>query len=268
MSAPISPNDTQDRPADLLLKLQSDALHRFELELDDLRTTMAAMAACCEQSLTRLRDARWVPFEAASQLVDEVAAEAERERSAASELAEELAEARRELERVKDECRVEIESVYEAAAREREDAARQREEAAAACERELEEARAFAQLAIESESKVRSELNAVRARNQDIIDAQMLRLMEFKRDLEQSSTTVMRPVPVGEAAAPQRSLPQPAIESFEPETQPAPQVVPERPRLEVIPPLESTRHRHAPEFDAIEAVLASTQPVDAWERTA
>lgn len=265
MSAQTDLNDVQDRPGDLLAKLQSDAIHRFELELDDLRTTMAAMAACCEQSLTRLRDARWVPFDAASQLVDNVTASADRERATAAQLAEELAGAQRELDRVKDECRAEIEAAYESAAREREDAARQREEAAAACERELEEARAFAQLAIESESKVRNELNAVRARNQEIIDAQMLRLMEFKRDLEQSSTAAPRPVDV---AAPQPLMPAHAIEAFEPEAPVGPQPVPERPRLEVIPPLESTRHRHAPEFDAIEAVLAATQPVEAWERTA
>src|SRR5689334_3988599 len=139
--------DAQDRPADLLAKLQREAADRFELELSDLRTSMAAMAACCEQSLTRLRDAQWVPYAGASRIVDDITAGSNGDRAEVARLTEELAVARLELERVRTECRAEIEAV-------REEAAREREEAVATCHRELEEARELANLAVESELKV------------------------------------------------------------------------------------------------------------------
>src|SRR5437899_8506527 len=77
-------NELQPAAVDLLTKMQSKAIERFELELSDLRTTMMAMAMCCEQSLTRLRDARWISFDAASRLVTDLSEAAEAERSRAS----------------------------------------------------------------------------------------------------------------------------------------------------------------------------------------
>jgi hypothetical protein len=241
-------HDVQDRPADLLEKMQAEAIHRFELELDDLRTTMAAMAACCEQSMTRLRDARWVPYDAASRLVEEVTAAADAERSEAGRLAQDLAAAREEIERVREQCRVEVEAAHD-------EAARQSEEAVGSCQRELEEARALAQLAMEAELKVREELTAVRARNQEIIDAQMLRLLEFKRELGLG----LSPAEANGARAVDET---PASEPV------GPVAVPQPVHAEIIPPLEPDRHRHAPEFSAIEAVLAGSPPVAAWERSA
>jgi hypothetical protein len=88
-------NESQAAAVDLLTKMQSTAIERFELELSDLRTTMTAMAACSEQSLARLRDARWISFDAASRLVTDLSEAAEAERSRASHLSADLDAAKR-----------------------------------------------------------------------------------------------------------------------------------------------------------------------------
>jgi hypothetical protein len=242
----------QDRPADRLAKLQREALDRFELELSDMRTTMAAMASCCEQSLTRLRDAQWVPYESTSRLVDDIATGSEAERVEIARLTEELAATRLELERVRAECRAEIEAI-------REEAARECAEAVASSQRELEEARELANLAVESELNVREELTAMRARNQEIVDAQMLRLIEFKRELE-----------VASAEARARAAAENSGDSGPAQDQTPAAAEPQAPAAAAPAPAtaapELNRHHRAPEFSAIEAVLASSPPVAAWER--
>src|SRR5215813_11465914 len=91
-------HDSRDRALDLIAKMQRQAIERFESEMTEMRTAMIAMAAHWEQSLTRLRDERWVPFDTVSQVVSDLAAAANVERSRAAHASEELATVRRDLE--------------------------------------------------------------------------------------------------------------------------------------------------------------------------
>ena len=230
-------------PLQLLAKMQSKASDRFELELGDLRTSMTAMAACCEESLGRLRDARWLPFDSVSRLVTELteAADAERARSASAN--EELAATKRALEEFRTECRAELESA-------RAMALRYREEAAASFAHELNAARELAVAAMDAEAKARQELTAMQARNQEIVDAQMLRLVELKRDLEAASVQAERARVAAETANRE--------------------AVAKLARRVVTEPRQANPNRNdlTPEFSAIEAALASSPPVAAWERIA
>jgi len=255
-------NEPQANALDVLARMQGKAIERFELELSDLRTTMMAMATCCEQSLSRLRDARWISFDAASRIVTDLSEAAETERSRASWLAGELDAAKRQVDDVRAECRSEV----DAARRElddlrtqcevevavaREAAIRYRDDTAAACARELNAARELATSAMEAEARVREELTAMQARNQEIVDAQMLRLVELKRELERASAQADRARAAGDAA------------NREAVAKLAQRVPAEQPR-----PVETSRNQLTPEFDAIEAVLAGSPPVTAWERIA
>jgi len=255
-------NEPHTNALDVLARMQGKAVERFELELSDLRTTMMAMATCCEQSLSRLRDARWISFDAASRIVMDLAETAETERSRATWLAGELDSAKRELDEVQGECRSEV----DAARRElddvrtqcevevavaREAAIRYRDDTAAACARELNAARELATSAMEAEARVREELTAMQMRNQEIVDAQMLRLVELKRELERASAEADR----ARAAA--------DVANREAVAKLAQRVPAEHAR-----PAETSRNQLTPEFDAIEAVLAGSPPVPAWERIA
>jgi hypothetical protein len=258
-------NEPQANALDLLARMQSKAVERFELELSDLRTTMMAMATCCEQSLTRLRDARWISFDAASRIVTDLSEAAETESSRASWLAGELDAAKRQLDDVRAECRSEV----DAARREIEDirtqcevevavareaAVRYRDDTAAASARELNAARELATSAMEAEARVREELTALQTRNQEIVDAQMLRLVELKRELERASAEADRARVAADAA------------NREAVAKLAQRVAPEPPR-----PVEPSRNQLTPEFEAfeaIEAALAGSPPVPAWERIA
>jgi len=240
MTVGINP---QPGPLQVLSKMQSKASDRFELELGDLRTSMMAMAACCEESLGRLRDARWVPFDGAARLITELTEAVEAERARSARLSEELETVKRSVEAFRTECRVELESARAAALR-------YREETAAAFAQELNDARQLAVTAMDAEAKARQELTAMQARNQEIVDSQMLRLVELKRDLEAASVQAERSRVAAETAnreavakLEQRAVPEPRQHG-------------------------ASRNDLTPEFAAIEAALAGSPPVPAWERIA
>jgi hypothetical protein len=261
-------NESRATAADLLTQMQSKANERFELELSDLRTTMMAMAACSEQSLERLRDTRWISFDAASRLVTELVEAAEAERSRASQLSEDLEATRRELEDVRAECRTEIGAAKHeldnvrtqcemeiAVARK---AALHYRDETDAFTRELNAAHQLAAVAKEAEARVREELNALLTRNQEIVDAQSLRLVELKRELESASAEADRAREAAELANREAvaKLAQRAAheQSGALESQPR--------------PVEANRNLLTPRFEAIEAVLAGSPPAAAWERIA
>jgi hypothetical protein len=93
-------NTTDDFEAwliDPLERLQSDG-DRFERELDQVRSSLTQ---CYEQSLARLRDTRWVAFDAVSRLVEDLSADAMRERTRADALEADLEAAKQEVENVR-----------------------------------------------------------------------------------------------------------------------------------------------------------------------
>jgi hypothetical protein len=224
-----------------LATVRDEAAGRFALELNDMHATLLAMTACCEQSLNRLRDVQWVTFDAASTLVNELAAARDRERARADQLSGDLTVATRELEEVREQLRIASDKTEEAAAR-------AREAAAAECREELVAAREVAEKATAAEARLRDELVAVRTRNQEIIDAQMLRLVEFKRELELASSETGRHRSVAASASP-FLLPDPPVQN------------PREPGRSA----DVERNQQPPEFDAIEAVLAGSPPVAAWQ---
>jgi hypothetical protein len=237
---------THARPAavaphfDRLATVRDEAAARFALELSDMHATLLAMTACCEQSLKRLRDVRWVTFDAASTLVNELAEARDHESARAEQLSSDLNAATRELAQAREERRIAIEKSEEVAAR-------AREAAAAECREELATARQRAETATAAEARLREELVAVRTRNQEIIDAQMLRLVEFKRELELASSENGR----NRANAARPS----------PFMLPDPSETPREPGRAA----DLERNQQPPEFDAIEAVLAGSPPVAAWQ---
>jgi hypothetical protein len=261
-------NELQAAAVDLLTTMQSKAIERFELELSDLRTTMMAMATCCEQSLARLRDARWVSFDAAARLVTGLSEAAKAERSRASHLSADLEAAKRDLDGVRAECRMEIGAARHeldnvrtqcemeiAVARK---AALHYRDESAVFTRELNAAHEVAALAKDAEASVREELNAMQARNQEIVDAQTLQLVELKRQLERASAEA----DLARAAA--ESANREAVAKL------AQRAVLEQPRaVESQPrPVEANRNLLTPQFEAIDAVLAGSPPVAAWEQSA
>jgi hypothetical protein len=240
MTADLNP---QPGPLQALGKLQAKAGERFELELGDLRTSMMAMAACCDESLARLRDARWLPYDGVARMVAELTEAAASERTRSARLAEELETAKRSMEQFRSECRAELESARTAALR-------YREETAASFAHELNAARELAVAAMDAEAKARQELTAMQARNQEIVDAQMLRLVELKRDLEAASVQAERSRVASESA------------NREAVAKLSQRVAPE-PRHH-----DPSRLDLTPEFAAIEAALADSPPAPAWEHIA
>jgi hypothetical protein len=103
---------------------------------------------------------------------------------------------------------------------------------------------------MDAEAKARQELTAMQARNQQIVDAQMLRLVELKRDLEAASVQSERSRVAAESA------------NREAVAKLAQRVAPEQRHH------DPSRHDLTPEFAAIEAALADSPPVPAWERIA
>jgi len=240
-----------------LAKLQTKAADRFELELGDLRTSMMAMVGCCEESLARLRDARWLPYDGVARIVTELTEAVEAERVRSAQLAQELETTKRSMEEFRAECRAELDSARTAALR-------YRDETAASFVQELNAARELAVTAMDAEAKARQELTALQARNQEIVDAQMLRLVELKRDLEAASVQAERSRVASESA--NREAVAKLAQRVAPEARPVapePRHVASEPR-----PYDPNRHDTAPEFAAIEAALADSPPVPAWERTA
>jgi len=241
-----STKDFDKRRVDMLAALKTDATERFDRELDEVR---AAASACYEEAFTRLRNAGWVPLNAVSRLVEDLSAVLDLERARASSLAADLDAAKRDLEAGKREmeaARAQCQAAVQAA---REAAARERDEAVAQFNRDLNAARERAESTAAAEARVREELAAVRLRSQEIVDAQMLAMVDFKRQLEQASAmaeraraetdnavdaAATRPVKVTEAAA------------------------------EIQPQAGTRRNEQAPEFAAIEAVLAGSPPLGAW----
>jgi hypothetical protein len=229
----------QPRTLDTLADLQDEAFGRFELELNDVRSAMSTVMAQCEQSIARLRDHRWVPLDAASQFVNELAEIADLERARADRLAADLQATRLELEEVRAECRAKVEAT-------RQSAIRYRAHATASYRRELNALREAAQAAVDGEARARRDLAATQARNQEIVDSQLLQLVELKRDLRLACAAAEQ----AQRAAVVKLNPRP--QPNESERQPAP-----------------NRNHLTPEFEAIEAVLAGSPPVTvAWERIA
>lgn len=105
----------------------------------------------------------------------------------------------------------------------------------------------------------------MQARNQEIVDTQMLRLVELKRELEVASAEADRARVAAETANREAvaKLGQ-RVEQQQPRPQP---VQPEQPRPQPVR-RDPTLNDIDPEFAAIEAVLAGSPPVPAWERTA
>jgi hypothetical protein len=206
-------HDSRDRALNLIAKMQGHAIQQFELELAEMRATMISMAAYFEESLTRLRETRLVPFDAVSELVTDLAAAADLERSRAAHVNESLEAARRDMESLRAESLLEIRAAREA------------------------------------EARVRQDLKTFQARNQEIVDAQMLRLVELKRELEAASAETDRVRIEPEAASTEvvarlrQNAVVPAID-----LEPAP-----------------SRHHLSPLFSAIDSALAETPPVPAWE---
>jgi hypothetical protein len=228
-------NDLEKRRDDVLATLQSQS-SRFDRELADVRS---AISECYERSIGRLSDARWVPLDEVTRIVDELNAAVALEQARATSLAADLEAARCEVENVRALCEVAVHSANEAAAREREEAEKFSRDLNAA----LEAARASAA----TELQLRQELRAVQIRSQEIVDGQMLQLVEFKRDLEQASAEADR------ARAQVESVRKENVR-----------------RLAQVQPIsakvEAARKDRVPEFAAIEAVLAGSPPVGTWQR--
>jgi hypothetical protein len=262
-------NPLQPAVLDLLTRLQSDAIERFEVEFKELRTTMIAMAASCGQSLTRLRDGRWISLDDASRIVSDWCEAAEAERSRATQLATDLEAARQELDEVRASSRTEIDAAKQEIdevrtqceveiAIAREAANSHRDDRAAAHTRELNAARELARSAMNAEANVREQLAAIGARNQEIVDAQMLRLVELQRELERVSAEADRARTAAERvnreATPNLGQPPAPTQPAAAESQPR--------------PVEAKPNHLTPEFDLIDAVVAGSPPVPLWERTA
>jgi hypothetical protein len=269
----------KDRALDALARIHNQTLERSELELNEIRAAMMAVNARCEQSLSTMREARLVPFGAVSELVTALCAAADAERQRAATTKDELEAARHELEDVRADSRAQIAAAHEAAAR-------HREETVASCLRELNAARELAMSAMSAESRVREELAAMQTRNQGIVDAQMLRLAELKRELEAASAeterahlaaeTASRQVPVAVPAAKPAAAPNPKSAAAtstpkptpapvpKPAAAPAPEAVQSESEDIILEP-EPSRHHLAPLFSAIDAALAENPPVPVWE---
>jgi hypothetical protein len=233
---------SKDRALDALAKIQSQTLERLELEMNEIRGAMTAASARCEQSVATIRDARLVPLAPVSELVTALCAVADAERARAASAREELDAIKRELEELRVECRAQIAAAHEAAAR-------YREETVASCLRELDAARELAMSAVSAEARVREELTALQTRNQEVVDAQMLRFAELKRELELASADTERSRAVAATAS-----------------KPAPVKAPDpSPNADVILEPEPNRHHLAPLFSAIDAALAESPPVPVWE---
>jgi hypothetical protein len=229
-------NDLDKRRDEVFATLQSQST-RFARELADVRM---AMNECYERSIGRLSDARWVPLEEVTRIVDELNAAVALEQARATSLAADLEAARCEVENVRALCEVAVHSANEAAARER-------EEAEEKFSRELSAALEAARAAAATELQLRQELRAVQMRSQEIVDGQMLQLVEFKRELEQASAEAER------ARAQVESVRKENVRRLA-------QVQP------ISPKVEAARKDRLPEFAAIEAVLAGSPPVGAWQR--
>jgi hypothetical protein len=207
-------HDSRDRALNLISKMQGHAIQQFELELAEMRATMIAMTAYFEQSLTRFRDARLIPFDAVSQIVTDLADAADAERSHAARIGEDLEAARRQIDSVRAESVAEIRAAREA------------------------------------EARVRQDLRAIQTRNQEIVDTQMLRLVELKRELEAVSADTDR-VRIGAEPANKETVARLSQKAVPPQID-----------LEPAP----SRHHLSPLFSAIESALAETPPVPAaWE---
>jgi hypothetical protein len=281
-------NSLQPAALDLLATMQSEAIAPFEVELSDLRTTMMAMATSCEKSLTRLRGARWISFDDASRMVAQWRDAAESERSRAELLAADLeavkhelddvraeyrtkiVAAKDEIDEVRTQCEVEIAIAREAAKSHRDDRA-------AAHTRELNAARELARSAMNAEANVRERLAAIEARNQEIADAQMLRLVELQRELERVWAEADRARTAAEKvnreAAVNLGQPLAPKQSAAAESQPRPVGQPPAPKQSTAAesqprPVEAKPNHLTPEFDLIDAVVAGSPPIPLWERTA
>src|SRR5215471_8034333 len=149
-------NPTHPTELDILARMQSETHQRLELELNELRTAMMAMATSCEQSLTRLRGTRWIAIDDASRAVAEYSEAAETERSRAAQLTGDLETAKLQLDEVRAASRTEVE----------------------AAKRELDEVHATSRTQLEA---AKHELDVVRAASRTELDA-------AKRELDEVHT--------------------------------------------------------------------------------
>jgi hypothetical protein len=219
----------RDPALELLDRLRDEASERVGRELDDLR---AHLIKCCEHSIERLRQCGFVSLESVTSVVVALTEVASSERDRANRLGALLKSTEAELESVRAH-QLQIEAAPKAEPRER-------SEMAIHLEKELEAARTNATRAAEEQ---RAKFAASRDRLQDVIDAQSLELIELRRQLEKANRG-------SQAAA--GSQP-PAVK---------------RPTLDAGRPVQSARERLAETlpFDAIDAALSATPPVNDWPK--
>ena len=233
MSTESSPRD----PAlELLERLRHEASERVGRELDDLR---AHLIKCCEHSIERLRQCGFVSLESVTSVVVALTEVASSERDRANRLGALLKSTEAELESVRAGHQSQIEAAPEAEPR-------GRSEMAIHLEKELDAARTNATRAAEEQ---RAEFAASRARLQHVIDAQSLELIELRRELEKANRGTQAPAGTQPPAGPQP----PTVKL---------------PTLDAGRPAQSARERLAETlpFDAIDAALSATPPVNDWPK--
>jgi hypothetical protein len=235
-----TPDDVSVNATSRLEALRTEAGERLTRDLTNVRSALTT----CYEAVARLDETQWVPFDVVSRLVQELAAKASAERDRANSLGAALEVAKQDIQRV----RAESQRAVEAS---REEVARERKDIAARTERELLEARKLMQAAASAESRLQSDLGATRDRFQQILEAQMLQLMTFRREIDQTTPkTTDRPRPAA-----------PTLVSREAPPQPKPS---EATVTSINARPERRRGADAPAFDAIEKVLADSPPLGRW----
>lgn len=231
-SSDVTPHSAVDLPE----TIRTEASKRLTRELQDVRR---ALTGYYDQAIARLDENQWVPRDLVVQLMNELSGEtkAEQERGAALQVALELAQ--QEAETIRKECETTINAV-------RQGAVRDQQQTVARAEQEVNAAREAARAA---EARLRAEIAAERKKFQEIVDAQMLQLVAFKREIEQegSKTAGSRQA----AAAPDRQA----------STR---QTLVETPVVPISARSEERRRGEPPAFDAIEAALADSPPLGRW----
>jgi vacuolar-type H+-ATPase subunit H len=240
--ARTTPDDSPSNALERLEAIRTEASDRLTRDLTNVRSALTA----CYDAVARLDETQWVPFDLVSRLVQELSASASAERERANGLAAALEAAKHDAVRAQSETQRAIEAA-------REEAARERKEIVNRAERELLETRKQMQAAVSAESRLQSDLGATRDRFQQIVEAQMLQLMTFRKEIEQATPKGDRPRPVTLVPA-----------AREPAPPPKP---PEATVASIGARIERRRGTEAPAFDAIEAVLADSPPLGRWPTT-
>jgi len=226
---------------DPLTAIRTEAGDRLARELHNVRI---ALTVCYDEAVERLSDNQWVPLDLVTQLVNKLVGETAAERERAAGLGHALAAAKGEVQNIRAECEAVINATQAAAAQER-------KETAARFAQELNAAREAVKSAAAVESHTRAELSNVRKRCQEIVDAQMLQLVKFKRELEFGEGT------------PKIDRARPAANAASRDTDPNPTQA-ATPVATVVGARVERNRNGAPGFDAIEAALAESPPLGKW----